>query len=188
MNDLIKMVFLLCMAGILSTGLSGCNNDKKDSTETKEERNEKEFDDKSNVKDSELVVDMVEENYAEIKMVQLAKERSTSTDVKKLANYLETQHKEVLNELKDLAGKRGITIPREEGAKSKDRIKVLSDIKAREFDKKWCKELMDKHEKSINKLESVEIADPDLKEWVAELLPKLRIHHDRLMQFHNKLK
>ena len=148
MNDLIKMVFLLCMAGILSsTGLSGYNNDWKDSTETTEERNENEFDDKSNVKDSEE-----------------------------------------LNELKDLAGKKGITIPREESAKSKYKIKVLSDIKASEFDKKWCKELMDKHEKSINKLESAAIADPDLKEWVAELLPKPRIHHDRLMQFHNKLK
>jgi hypothetical protein len=40
----------------------------------------------------------------------------------------------------------------------------------------------------MNKLESTDIADPDLKKLVAELLPKLRIHHDSLLQCHNKLK
>ena len=188
MKDLIKMFFLLCLAGILATGFVGCNNDKKDSKEAASEKNEKKYDGKENERDSQLVVDMVEGNYAEIKMVQLAKERSTSTEVKDLANYLEKQHKEVLSELEALAGKKGIAISTEENEKSRDKIKVLSDTKANEFDKKWCKELMDKHEKSINKLESANIADPDLKEWVAQLLPKLRIHHDRLMQCHNKLK
>ena len=188
MKDLIKMFFLLCLAGILATGFISCNNDKKDNKEAAPEKNVKKYDDKENERDSQLVVDMVERNYAEIKMVQLAKERSTNVEVKDLANYLEKQHKEVLSELKNLAGKKGIAISTEENEKSRDKIKVLSDTKANEFDKKWCKELMDKHEKSINKLESANIVDPDLKGWVAELLPKLRIHHDRLMQCHNKLK
>ena len=188
MKDLIKMFFLLCLAGIFATGFIGCNNVKKDSKEAVDEKNEKKSDDRVNEKDSQLVVDMVEGNYAEIKMVQLVNEKSTSTEVKDLANYLEKQHKEVLSELKDLAGKKGIVISTEENDKSRDKIKILSDTRANEFDKKWCKELMDKHEKSINKLESANIANPDLKKWVAELLPKLRIHHDRLMQCHNKLK
>ena len=185
MKDAIKIFFLLCLTGILSTGFISCNNDKKDRKGAPEE---KKFDNKVNEKDSRLVVDMVEGNYAEIKMVQSAKERSTNADVKDLANYLETQHKEVLSELKDLAGKKGIIVPSEESDESKDKIRDLSATKANKFDKKWCKELMDKHEKSIDKLEKADISDPDLKKWVNELLPKLRIHHDRLMQCHNKLK
>ena len=188
MKDSVKMFFLLCLPGILATGFSACNNHKKDSKEAASEKNEKKYGDRANEKDSQLVVDMVEGNYAEIRMVQLANDRSTSNEVKDLANYLESQHREVLSELKDLAGKKGIVISTEENDKSKSKIKALADIKASEFDKRWCKELMDKHEKSINKLESAAIADPDLKKWVAELLPKLRIHHDRLMQCHNKLK
>jgi putative membrane protein len=139
------MFFLLCLAGILAMGFSDCNDNNKDSKEATPEKNENKYDDRANEKDSQLVVDLMERNYAEIKMVQLAKERSTSTEVKDLANYLETEHKEVLSELKDLAGKKGIAIPIEENDKSKDKIKVLSDIKADEFDTKWCKELMDKH-------------------------------------------
>ena len=41
MKDLIKMFFLLCLASILATGFIGCNNDKKDSKETAEEKMKK---------------------------------------------------------------------------------------------------------------------------------------------------
>ena len=155
-----------------------------------EDKNDSALSSRAAEKDAQFVVDVVASNYGEVKLAKLAQQKSSNKELKDVAKMLETDHSAVLGELKTLASNKGIVIPSEENAPSKDKLKELSEEKAGEFDKEWCEILMDNHKNSISKFENAanDVSDPDLKNFVNTVLPKLRTHHDKLMECHKKLK
>ena len=155
-----------------------------------EDKNDSALATKAAEKDAQFVVDVITSNYGEVKLAQLAQQKSSNKEIKDVAKTLETDHTAVLNDLKTLASNKGITIPTEESGQAKDKLKELTDDKTSEFDKEWCETLMDNHKNSISKFENAanELTDPDLKNFVNTVLPKLRTHHDKLMECHKKLK
>jgi putative membrane protein len=188
-----KSLAILVSSAFLFFGIVSCNNEATTDATTKDSStvSEKKTDTMSNTmndRDQAFLSDQVGGNYAEIKFTQLAQQKSKNAEVKDVAKFLETEHTNALNDLKDLAGKKNVNVPSEEPQDAKDKYKMLSEKSAKDFDKKWVEELISKHEKSIAKLEGADISDPDLKTWVTNILPKLRIHHDKLMQLHNKMK
>jgi len=178
------------MASVVA--FTSCNNEQKDSKEVAEEKNEAKADSTKQFaeKDAQFIVDVVAANYGEVKLAQLAQQKSANAEIKGVAKTLESDHTAVLNELKDLASTKGISVPTEETQDAKDKYKDLNEKKGKDFDKEWCETLVDKHEKSIKKFEdaSNEAVDPDLKAWAAKTIPKLQAHHDKLMQCEKKLK
>ena len=195
MKYYLKNLGTIVFSGLLVLGFASCNNDTSSSTDTKKSDSTN-VDNKMtdtvshamNEKDQAFLSDQVGGNYAEIRYTQLAQQKSKNAEIKDVAKFLETEHTNALNDLKDLAGKKNVTVPSEEPQDAKDKYKMLSEKSAKDFDKTWVEELITKHEKSIAKLEGADISDPDLKTWVTNILPKLRIHHDKLMQCHNKMK
>lgn len=186
-----------------NTILIGCDGDAGDASGTKdnsdttattkneaEDTNDSTMFTKTAEKEAQFVVDVVASNYGEVKLARLAKQKASNGELKDVARILEQDHSGVLADLKSLASKKGITIPTEENGDSKDKLKELSDEKASTFDKEWCETLMDNHKTSITKFENAanNISDPDIKSFVDSVLPKLRTHHDRLMECHKKLK
>lgn len=155
-----------------------------------EDKNDSALSTKAAEKDAQFVVDVVASNYGEVKLSKLAQQKASNSELKDVAKMLETDHNAVLSDLKGIASKRGITIPTEESGDAKDKLKELTNKKASEFDKEWCETLMDNHKTSISKFENAanDVSDPDLKSFVNTVLPKLRTHHDRLMECHKKLK
>lgn len=155
-----------------------------------EDKNDSSLATKAAEKEAQFIVDVVASNYGEVKLARLAKQKASSTELKGVAKTLEQDHEAVLTDLKTLAGKKGITVPTEESGEAKDKLKELTEVKLSEFDKEWCETLMDTHQTSINKFENAanDINDPDIKNFVNTVLPKLRTHHDRLMECHKKLK
>ena len=141
-------------------------------------------------KDADLVKDLVESNYEEIKLAQLASQKSSNAEVKEIATMLEADHTAALDKLKQVAGNASLTVATGEDEDARDEIKKLSDETGKDFDKDWCKKMMDKHDKTIETLEKEQndVTDPAVKSWIAETLPKIRTHHDRLMACHSKLK
>ena len=192
MTKYLKNILISGFCAFLGLAIISCNNDSTTTDTTKDSMtvSEKRTDSANvmNEKDQMFLSDQVGGNYAEIKFTQLAQQKSKSAEIKDVAKFLETEHTNALNELKDLAGKKNVSVPSEEPQDAKDKLKELTDKPANTFDKAWVEELISKHEKSIAKLEGADVTDPDLKNWVTNILPKLRIHHDRLMQSHNKVK
>ena len=141
-------------------------------------------------KDAQFVVDVVASNYGEVKLAKLAQQKSSHKELKDVAKTLENDHNAVLSDLKALASNKGITVPTEETGEAKDKLEGLTKAKTSEFDKEWCETLMDSHKTSISKFENAatDLADADLKNFVNTVLPKLRTHHDKLMECHKKLK
>jgi putative membrane protein len=161
-----------------------------DSNEAAEEANDDKFQSRATEKDADFVAEAVASNYAEIELAQLAAEKSNDTEIKQVAQFLENQHTKVLAELKDVAGKRVISIPSNADDAAKRKIEDLTkedDVK--DFNKQWCKEMIDKHEASIEKFETrmKETEDEELKTWISQTLPHLREHLDRIKACHNRL-
>ena len=167
------------------------NSDTASTTKNEaEDKNDSALSTKAAEKDAQFVVDVIASNYGEVKLARLAQQRASNSELKDVAKMLEKDHNAVLTDLKAMASKKGTTIPTEENGDSKDKLKELTGKKASEFDKEWCETLMDNHKASISKFENAanDISDPDIKNFVDTVLPKLRIHHDRLMECHKKLK
>jgi predicted outer membrane protein len=167
------------------------NNDTTATTKNEaEDQNDSALSTKAAEKDAQFIVDVVAANYGEVKLAQLAEQKSSNKEIKDVAQMLEADHTAVLNDLKAMASRKGITVPTEESGEAKDKLKELTDEKASNFDKEWCETLMDNHKNSISKFENEanDASDPDLKNFVNTVLPKLRTHHDKLMECHKKLK
>lgn len=193
-----KIVFtVLISASLIFIGCGGDGSgevDNEDTTATTkneaESTNDSALATKAAEKDAEFVVDVVASNYGEVKLAKLAQQRSTNPEIKDVAKLLESDHQVVLNDLKSIASKKGLVVPTEESGDAKDKLQELTNQKASEFDKEWCETLMDNHRTSISKFEKAagDISDPELKNFVNTILPKLRTHHDTLMECHKKLK
>ena len=200
-----KLFLNLPLAILLFCGVS-CQNDRSkeqaNADERTEERAEKtqdiaedanddKFDDNDVKDDADFVADQVAANYAEVKMAKLAEERSSVAEIKKIAKMLESDHNKKLEELKSLASKKAITVPVEA---DKDAIKTVEDLRdekdVKDFNKDWCEEMVDKHEKTIKVFEDKldDTQDPELKTWISNTLPGLRSHLDQLKACHEKLK
>lgn len=156
-----------------------------------EDANDDKFDDKDVKNDADFVAEQVASNYAEVKMAKLAAERSSLPEIKKVAQSIETAHAKKLEELQQLASAKSITVPIDADKEAIKTVENLRDEKdAQNFNEEWCKEMVDKHENTIelfeDKLEKTE--DPELKSWISQSLPGLRSHLDQLRACHEKLK
>ena len=180
--------------------LIGCNEgrrenddaatDDKDSKEVAEEANDEKFEDNDTENDADFVANTVAANYGEIKFAQLAVDRSSNAEVKRIATMLVADHTKVLGELKTLASTKGITVPVEEDDEAKRKTERFSDEAGKDFDKKWCREMIDRHEESIRKFEkrSEKSEDTELKNWINKTVPSLKHHKEELEGCLEKIK
>lgn len=156
-----------------------CGPKKEDSTEVAQDANEEKADTRDEEKDADFVVKTIASNYAELKLAQLAQNRSKNEEIKGLAKMLEKDHTKVIADLKSFASKNGIVLPTEETNDDMDEINDLAaESDAKKFDEKWCEELTDRHEESIDNFEKrlSKSEDLELQNWINATLPSLRNH------------
>jgi putative membrane protein len=156
-----------------------CGTKKEDSADVAQDANEETAKNRDEEKDADFVVKTVASNYAEVKLAQLAQNRSKNTKIKDLAKMLEKDHTKVISDLKSFASKNGIVLPTEETNDDMDEINDLAaESDATKFDKKWCDELEDRHEESIDNFEKrlSKSEDLELQNWINATLPSLRNH------------
>jgi predicted outer membrane protein len=96
---------------------------------------------------------------------------------------------ESLTVLQDLANKKGIAFPIEEGEETKKIVNDLSKQQDPDFDKKWVDEIVAKHKKSIREFELMrdKSEDQELKEIITNDLKGLRVHLHRLDSLEEKI-
>jgi len=181
-------IWALALVALLALSCESKKN--TDSNEAAEEANDDKFQSRNTEKDADFVMNAIESNLAEVELAQLAARKSNNTEVKSVAQFLETEHNKVLTELRDVAAKRVISVPSSVNDASRRKIEDLSkeeDIK--DFNKDWCKEMVDKHEASIEKFENAmnETKDAELKTWISQTLPHLREHLDRVKSCHERM-
>jgi len=175
--------------------VASCNNPSSEQTSTKDTATNQSAtaidSSRNNEKDQQFVKDVVAGNLGEIKIAQLAEQKTKNKEIKELGEMLEKDHTGVLNQLKSYASSKSIEVPAEENSDAKDTYKELTKKSGKEFDKDWCEFMEKKHKAGISKFEELANeagADPELKSIVNKTLPTLRSHLDHVMQCSSKLK
>ncbi|HET9054691.1 MAG TPA: DUF4142 domain-containing protein [Cyclobacteriaceae bacterium] len=160
-----------------------------DSKKVAEEKNREKFTTKTARQDAEFVTDAVASGLAQVRLAELALEKSRDEEVKQVAAHIKTDYTALLNELSAYSARHVITLPHTETEDVRKRILKLRN-ETGQFNKKWCDEVLSLHKTSIERLEKnpANVSDPELQQWIAQTLPRLRTNLDRVSACHNRVK
>src|SRR6185437_7571900 len=117
-------------------------------------------------------------NMAEIQMGQLAQQNGSNASVKQYGERMVTDHSKLNDEAKELAEKKGITLPTTVTQKDQATYQDLSSKTGNDFDKAYITEMIKDHQTDIAEFqkEARSAMDPDIKSLASKALPTLREH------------
>jgi len=115
---------------------------------------------------------------AEVKLGQLASSRGSSQLVKDFAQTMVDDHSKANDELKEIASRKGITLPSDLSAKDQTAYDGLSKLSGAEFDKAYIADMVRDHRAGVQEFrhESTNGTDPDLKAFASKTLPVIEHH------------
>jgi putative membrane protein len=133
---------------------------------------------KNEAKDAKFLATAAEINLEEIKLGQLAQQKSTMKDVKELGKMIETDHSKNMKILTKLAKKESIALPSSLTAKGNEAYKKLSKLSETSFDKEYCDMMVSGHKGAISEYEKEikETKNSDIKAFATATLHELRAH------------
>ena len=180
------------IVGMTMMGVMACSDASKteDSKVVSEEHNEAKFENTKIEPDAQFLVDAAEINLEEIKLSNLALDRSTNDDVKGLAKMISDSHTSSMNDLVGLASKKTISIPTTATNDAEKAYEKLMNKTGNDFDKEYCEMMVKGHKDAISifSTASTESVDMDIKNWAISTLPNLRAHSDQAINCQSKLK
>lgn len=143
------------------------------SAETKSERASKFSDD-----DAEFVKEAAAAGMAEVELGKMAAVRASSTQVKEFGQRMQKDHTKANEELKKLAGNKGVQLPTDVDRKHKSASERLAKLTGNEFDREYMRAMVDDHKETVEKFQrqAEKGKDPDLKKFASEQLPILKKH------------
>ncbi len=129
-------------------------------------------------KDGKFVEEAGGGGMAEVKLSQLALEKSTDPAVKELAHSMVTDHTKANDELKALATTKSVPVPAEVPKAAQKKYDDLTKLDAKKFDKEYMSVLLDDHKKTVKLFEKEAKGgdDSELKAWAEKTLPTLKHH------------
>lgn len=140
-------------------------------------------------RDAEFIYEGVSSYYGNVKLAELANQRSRNENVKALAQKMVTNQIAALNDLKTLAQEKAISIPVEEDGDLDRKIENLAANSAEEFDRAWTNEMLNRVEHIIGKFDNRLKATEDkaLKNYIERTLPVLEQHEGQLESMKEEL-
>ena len=138
--------------------------------------------------DRKFMVQAAEGGLAEVEMGRLAVEKASSPDVKSFGQHMVDDHTRANADLTQLAGKKGVTLPSEVGAKEKALEKKLSTLSGDAFDRAYVAAMLKDHKADVAEFESkaLHAKDPDVAAFASRTLPTLREHLERVQGLSKK--
>jgi putative membrane protein len=116
---------------------------------------------------------------AEVEAGKLAETKGASDAVKQFGQKMQADHTKANEELKRLAGQKGVTLPAEPDRKHKRAAKNLSEKSGADFDKAYLKQQEEDHKEAVQLFEkAAKSKDADIKTFAEQTLPTLHQHHD----------
>lgn len=140
--------------------------------------------------DQDFAMKAAQGNMAEVSGGTMASTKGTSADVKNFGNRMVNDHGKALDELKQLAQTKGITLPTDVSDEQKAEADKLSKLSGKDFDKAYADGMVKDHEKDVAEFDkaSKTAQDPDLKAWAAKVLPIIQDHLKMAKDMKSKVK
>lgn len=127
--------------------------------------------------DVQFLMEVTQVNMEEIKLGKLAQQKGNIADVKEMGKMMEDEHTKSLNEVKELAAKKSITLPTDVSEKGKKDYEELNSKNGKDFDKVYSDKMVKGHKETIAKFENAALSsDVDIKNWATATLPVLKKH------------
>jgi len=115
---------------------------------------------------------------AEVEMAKLAVQKAQNAEVKKFAQMMIADHTKANTELKSIAAKQKIELPKEIGPRNRSTIDELNRLSGADFDNEYVQAMVDDHETDVQLFEDQSKSDDDqaAKAFAAKTLPTLQKH------------
>jgi len=128
--------------------------------------------------DTNFATKAAQGGMAEVKLGQLAEQHAQNADVKAFGQRMVTDHTKANDELKAIAGRKGITLPSDIDAKDQATYDRLSKLNGAAFDKAYMRDMVSDHRTDVAEFrrESEHGTDADIKGFAAKTLPTLEEH------------
>lgn len=125
-----------------------------------------------------FVMKAAQGGMAEVTLGNLAKQNGSSDAVKQFGSKMVTDHSQANGELRQLAQRKQITLPKDVSAKDKKTNKMLSAKQGSDFDKAYIHDMVKDHETDVAEFreEASNGKDPEIKAWAQKTLPILEQH------------
>ncbi len=139
--------------------------------------------------DSSFMMHAAADGMAEVQMGQMALDKSTDADVKKLAQRIVDDHTKANQTLTTLAEGKHVTLPETPGADAKKQAASLKKLDGKKFDQSWAGTMMKDHKKAVVLFEgaSRKASDSDVKSFATATLPTLKDHLTQATTLHEHL-
>jgi putative membrane protein len=121
---------------------------------------------------------------AEVELGKLAEQRAANPKVKQFGKRMVTDHSKVNAQLKQLAARKGVTLPKDIGSEHEALRTKLSGLSGADFDKAYIDAMKEDHEKDIDAFKQAAASSPDkdVRSFAKKTLPTLEAHQKQVDQ------
>ena len=141
--------------------------------------------------DEKLMTEIAQANLAEISTGKLAQDKSKNDQVKSFAQKMVDDHTKALDDLKQLAQAKGVSLPTEPDRQQKAMEKRLSSLSGDKFDKQYLEQAGDRSHKETHKLlkqASTKAQDTDLKNYASKTMGVVESHQQMAEETERNMK
>jgi putative membrane protein len=186
---IIALLFSFLMISCNNQGTRENQDDSGDSVEMNENASNDGMMD-NNDEDQDFMKEAALGGLMEVELGRYAQQNAQSSRVKNFAAMMVRDHSKANDELKALAANKNITLPTILDDKHMDMMNDLKKKRGAEFDKEYMQEMVDDHDKDVDKFkrQAENGNDSDIKAFAAKTLPVLLMHQDSAKNIRDFLK
>lgn len=179
--------FIRLWAIVACVTVAACSR-PQESKDAAEEKNREKFENKTDERDAQFVVETANSLHTLIALADVAIEKN-SPRTSNAAMAVKPDFQSLLSEMEVFATSQVITLPDEATASDVDHVRALLDEKSSKFDEKWCAEIREENKHLIGEIESYGATtnDLNLKTWLNSALPQVRAVQDKLVDLENAI-
>jgi len=132
----------------------------------------------SPVDSKQFAMKAAEGGMLEVKLAQLAQQKSQSNEVKELARQLEQDHTQANQQLTQVAKQKNINLPSDLKGECQETYQAFQQLQGNDFDNAFLLHNVKDHLKDIMMFqkEAQNGTDQEIRQWAAQVLPKLQQH------------
>ena len=181
MRELIRNTMLAgAVIGLMSLGAAAQSSDKAagSSQDSSKSASSASGSSQLSAADQTFVKKAAQGGMAEVELGKLATQKASSEDVKKFGQRMVDDHTKANDQLKQIAGNKGVTLPTDLYSKDQALKDRLSKLDGEKFDQAYMKNMVRDHTKDVSEFrkESTSGKDSDLKSFASQTLPTLEDH------------
>jgi len=187
-QDKLFSLMIIFVLSLMACNESSSTKNEKEPEKVAEEKNDAKFSG-AGEKDAAALTDAFSSSLFEKELSDSIRAMSTNKQIKGLADSMSMAHAKLNDQMKDLAGKKAISLPATLSSDQYEKIRKIVDKKPSDQTKDYVNELIDGHKNAISLFEkkAAECTDPDIKSWFENTLPSLRHHLDMVQNYKDKL-